>query len=305
MDQRIAPSPTRADSFEQALAAERRAGEDRTPDWPAWMAPAALFGGLLLAAFGGLLVDLPAAAFGVDITSSHIPAGLVIADTAVQDIAFVIAAILLARIGARKARAWQFGLRHPRVGWLHAGGMVLVLLFAFLLLSVVWVGVFHPTREKLLETLGTNEGTALLLLSAGLTCVVAPVCEEFLFRGFIFTALRNWSGTFPAAVITGLVFGGVHVGSAPALDLVPLAGLGFGLCLLYRRSGSLYPGIVAHSLNNSIAFASLESWGWQTLVLMIASLAAIGALVQAAKRVGVISAESPPSTPASTLVAST
>ncbi len=79
---------------------------------------------------------------------------------------------------------------------------------------------------------------------------MAPICEEFLFRGYIFTALRNWRGTLPAAIITGLVFGGVHVGSAPALDLVPLAALGFGLCLLYRYTGSLYPCMIAHSLNN-------------------------------------------------------
>ena len=54
--------------------------------------------------------------------------------------------------------------------------------------------------------------------------MVAPICEELLFRGYIFTALRNWRGTLPAALIIGLLFGGVHVGSAPVLDLVPLAG---------------------------------------------------------------------------------
>jgi membrane protease YdiL (CAAX protease family) len=96
----------------------------------------------------------------------------------------------------------------------------------------------------------------------------------------------------------------VHYGSAPTLDLVPLAALGFGLCLLYRYTGSLYPGIVAHSLNNSIAFASLESWGWQAPVLMVASLVAIGALVLMAKCVGVISAEPPPPSGAPAVVPS-
>ena len=104
--------------------------------------------------------------------------------------------------------------------------------------------------------------------------MVAPICEEFLFRGFIFTALRNWRGTWPAAIITGLLFGGVHVGSAPVVDLVPLAFLGFGLCLLYRITGSLYPCIAAHSLNNSIAYGSLESWSFgQVILLLGASLA--------------------------------
>jgi membrane protease YdiL (CAAX protease family) len=168
------------------------------------------------------------------------------------------------------------------------------LLLAFLVFSVAWSEAFNPGREKVLEQLGANEGRALLLLSAGLTCVVAPICEEFLFRGFIFTALRNWWGTFRAALVTGLVFGGVHALSAPALDLVPLAALGFGLCLLYRYTGSLYPGIVAHSLNNSLAFSALESWKlleWRTLALTIGSLLAIGALVLTARRVGLIDSD--------------
>jgi hypothetical protein len=118
--------------------------------------------------------------------------------------------------------------------------------------------------------------------------VVAPICEEFLFRGYIFTALRNWHGTLPAALITGVIFGGVHAGSAPALDLVPLAALGFGLCLLYRYTGSLYTSIAAHSLNNSLAFSSLENWGWQIPVLIVGALLAIAALAAVFKRIGLI-----------------
>ena len=127
------------------------------------------------------------------------------------------------------------------------------------------------------------------MLSAALTCVVAPMCEEFLFRGYIFTALRNWRGLLPAAITDGLLFGGVHAGSAPALDLLPLAALGFGLCLLYRYTGSLYPGFGAHALNNSLAFASLEDWSWHGgLALIAASLAGITAVIAACKRVGLI-----------------
>ncbi len=242
----------------------------------------------MLAAVGGLVVDGPALALGAKITSSHTPPGLSIADTFVQDVAFVLVAVFFAQLGGRAVGAWQFGLRRPRGGWRSAAGLVLVLLVAYIALSAVWSAITNPPEEELLKQLGSKEGTALLVLSAGLTCVVAPICEELLFRGFIFTALRNWRGTLPAAVITGLVFGGVHYGSAPALDLVPLAGLGFGLCLLYRYTGSLYPCIVTHSLNNSLAFSSLESWGWQAPVLIVAALVAIGAVVVAFKRIGVI-----------------
>lgn len=259
-----------------------------TTGWLPWTAPVALIGGLVLAAVGGLVVDLPALAFGVELTSSHTPPGLAILDTFVQDVAFVLVAVYCARLGGRAVRSWQFGLRSPGVGWRSSSGLILLLLVVFILLSVVWSEAFNPSREKLLEQLGSNEGAALLLLSAGLTCVVAPVCEELLFRGYIFTALRNWRGTLPAALITALLFGGVHVGSAPALDLVPLAALGFGLCLLYRYTGSLYPCIVAHSLNNSLAFASLEDWSWQAPVLMAGALLGVGAIVLAFKQVGLI-----------------
>lgn len=96
----------------------------------------------------------------------------------------------------------------------------------------------------------------------------------------------------PAAIITGVLFGAVHAGSAPAIDLVPLAALGVGLCLLYRHTGSLYPCFVAHSLNNSIAFAALEEWSWPSwIALVVAALVGIAAVVALAKRVGLITAE--------------
>lgn len=260
--------------------------------WSPWTAPAALIGGLVLAAVGALVVDLPlTAAFGVKITSKHTPPGISIADTMVQDIGFVLAAVYCAHIGGRAVRAWQFGLRRPGVGWRRAIGLIILLLVCLTIVSAIWTALFHPSEEKLLETLGANEAAALLVLSAVLTCVIAPICEEFLFRGYIFTALRSWRGTLPAALITGLVFGGAHAGSAPALDLVPLASFGFGLCLLYHYSGSLYPCIIAHCLNNCVAFSSLEHWGWQAPVLLVASLASIAALVLAAQHVGLIARE--------------
>jgi membrane protease YdiL (CAAX protease family) len=261
------------------------------PAWAPWTAPVALIAGIVLAALGGLVVDIPALALGVKVTSSHTPPGLAIADTLVQDVAFVLAAVYFAHLGGRVVRAWQFGLRPPEVGWGRATVLLASLLGAFVVLSVLWGAVFNPSKEKLLEQLGSNEGAGLLVLSAGLTCVVAPICEEILFRGYIFTTLRNWRGTLPAALITGVLFGGVHAGSAPALDLVPLAALGVGLCLLYRRTGSLYPCFVAHSLNNSIAFAALENWSWQAPVLVVSALAGIGAVVLLGKRVGLITAE--------------
>ncbi len=262
----------------------------------------------MLAAVAALVVDIPVALLGgVSIASEHLPPGLELADTAVQDCAFVGAAVLFAYVTAHAVSAWQLGLRPPRLSWRACSALVVALIAAFLIFNVVWAELVNvSTKEKVLEQLGANDGTALLLLSAALTCAMAPICEELLFRGFIYKALCDLRGPWLAAVLTGVAFGGVHAGSAPAVDLVPLGVLGFGLCLLYRRTGSLYPCIAAHSLNNSIAFGASEGWGWQIPVLMAAALALIALVAVAFKRAGVIApppaaaASAPPAVVAST-----
>jgi membrane protease YdiL (CAAX protease family) len=251
--------------------------------WRPWTAPVALIGGIVLAAILGLLVDLPALAFGVHLTSRHTPQGIQLADTFVQDLAFVGAAVYCAHLGGRRVRSWQFGLRPPSIGWTAAAGAVVVLLVSFGAISVLWNVLVNPPREKVLDQIGAG------VLSGALVCVVAPMAEEMLFRGYIFGALRNWRGTQTAAVLTAILFGGVHAGSAPALDLVLLGLLGYGLCMLYSRTGSLYPCMAAHSVNNSVAFASLANLdAGEGVALAVGAVAGVALVIVTLQAVGVI-----------------
>jgi uncharacterized protein len=273
----------------------RRRFDSPITDWQWWLGPLALLLALILALFASLIIDLPLFALGVHLNASKPPSGVVIADTAVQEVIFVVAAVLLARTGTRPPRrvaSSQFGLR-PTPFW-RAAGLLALALLAFLVFTAIWSELVHVEKDQVLEKLGAKEAPALLIASAALTCVIAPICEELLFRGFIFTALRKLRGPWPAAVLTGLLFGGVHATSAPAESLLPLAALGFLLCLLYRATGSLYPCIAAHAVNNSLAFGVLEGWGWQILPLLGASLGCIALLALAARRIGLIAAAGPP-----------
>lgn len=260
-----------------------------TNDWPVWTGFAVLLAALVLAAVGSLIVNIPALVLGVKISSEHTPPGLEFADTVVQDVVFVLTAVMFAQFGGRTVRSWQFGFRPTPAR--RAAGIAALTVVAFLIFSAIWVVALDVKEEdtKLLEALGTNETAVLLAASALLTTVIAPICEETLFRGYIFAALSKWKGWLPAAVLTGILFGAVHAGSAPVEDLVPLGVLGFALCFLYRRTGSLYPCIAVHSLNNSFAFGELEKWGWQVPLLMVGSLALIGLIALWACRVGLIS----------------
>lgn len=258
-------------------------------DWPAWSAPVALVAALVLAAVGALVVDVPAVLAGVKVSSSHTPPGLELADTVVQDAVFVLTAVLFAQLGGRTVRSWQLGLRPTPLRWWRIAWAIAGVYFAFFLFSAIWAAALgEEPKEELLKQLGANESGVLLALSALLTTVIAPIGEETLFRGYIFPALAKWRGWVLAAAVTGVLFGAVHAGSAPVVYLVPLAVLGFLLCALYRWSGSLYPCVATHCVNNSIAFGALEKWSWQIPLLALGALATIGALQVALRRSGAI-----------------
>jgi membrane protease YdiL (CAAX protease family) len=246
------------------------AGEQR---WPPLYGPLALFIGLVVGLFGGVVVELIAHAGGASLNS--VPPGVTDVETVVQDLGFVVAAVYLAaHIGP--VRLSQFGLVGGRPLWrsiaLVVGGLVV-----FYLLSYAWFSALHSSgaEKNLVKELGGNAGTLGILAALAVTCVIAPICEELLFRGFIYRALRNWRGVWPAAAITGALFGLVHGLSAPAVDLLPLAILGSVLCLVYERAGSLYPCIALHVLNNAIAFGSDEHWTLRIIEAAVASLAAV------------------------------
>lgn len=109
--------------------------------------------------------------------------------------------------------------------------------------------------QDTLQTIGADRGGLLLVGSALLVIVVAPVAEEFFFRGFMYRAARNRLGRAGAAILVGVVFGSVHLTDADTAPLIPmLALLGALTCVLYEFTGSLAAPIALHVVNNTIAF---------------------------------------------------
>jgi membrane protease YdiL (CAAX protease family) len=237
------------------------------PRWAPWTSVVALLAGLAGAIFGAILIGVVAAALGSSIDDS--PPGVEIGATFFQDASLIVSALLFARL-ARRPRPEDFGLRPVRL-WTAAKGIVIGWV-TFYVFSAIWVAALSlHEKDDLPKELGADKSSVALAAVAVLVCVVAPIAEEFFFRGYFFTALRNWRGPWPAAILTGIVFGGIHAGSAPAGFLVPLMFLGFVLCILYWRLGSLLPCIGLHCLNNSLALGVSQGWDWQVPVLMVGS----------------------------------
>jgi membrane protease YdiL (CAAX protease family) len=238
--------------------------------WRPWTAWAAILTGFGATVLGGLVVAVVATAMGASVT--HPSPGVNIGLTFFQDLALIGAALLFAHMSGHPTAA-DFGLGRPLLG--RAIGLMVAVWIGFVTVSEIWVRALSlDERQTLPDELGARGSTVNLALVIVLITVVAPLAEELFFRGYFFGALRNWRGFLPAAVVTGLVFGAVHIGSAPIGFTIPLAFFGFGLCVLYQRTGSLYPGVALHAFNNSIALGLTQKWTWEILPMIVGSIIA-------------------------------
>jgi membrane protease YdiL (CAAX protease family) len=259
-------------------------GVDLQPRWPAWYAPAGFGVGLVITF---VTVAILAGATGT--TSSHDNnATFTVIATLLQSVSFVGAAVLFASFVA-PPRPWQFGLRRapfwPTVGWAALG---LVSFYAF---SVIYTQLVHTdVKQNVVEELGADNGTIAMIAAGAMVICVAPVAEELFFRGFFYRSLRTRFPVLAAAGIDALVFGIIHYdfsGTSMLLILPPLAFLGGMFCLVYERTGSLFPTIGLHAFNNTIAFgAQTHSWEVSAVLgpLMIASVCAAPLLTAPARR---------------------
>ena len=249
-------------------------GADTQPRWPAWFAPVGFLAGFAITLVVSVIAGIIAAAAGADIEET--PPGLVIALTLLQAVILCGTAIFLAaRI--RRPRPWHFGLRRapfwPSLGWAALG------MACFYVLVILYSALLTPDGEQsVTEDLGADENTVALVAAGIVVIVVAPIAEEFFFRGFFYKALRSRMGVLVAALIDGAVFGLIHFTGADTLELLPiLAVLGFMFCLVYERTGTLYTTIGLHAFNNSIAYgAEVDS---ATVSLVLGSLMLTGCML--------------------------
>jgi uncharacterized protein len=214
--------------------------------WPAWLGFAALFGFL---AAQTVLVIIVIVAAGAD-KSDDLPEAAKISVQAVSTLMFVGAALLAAAL-IKPLKPAQFGLRRTPP-WKALGWSVLAMVVFYVSL-LIYASVVTSPDQTTAKDLGADESQLALVLVGFLVVVMSPIAEEFFFRAFFYGTLRSSLPVIPAAIITGLVFGVLH--ASTGVDAIPpLAILGFLLCLVYEKTGSLYPCIAIHAFNNTLAY---------------------------------------------------
>lgn len=174
------------------------------------------------------------------------------------------------------------------------GGMFACAVAAFLVLALFW-RFFYPEYEGGLKGKDIPKWIGVVLLVAAYTLIAAYIsskvngtsfgmpklsgfamalmagcCEEVAFRGTAASYLiRQWKTEklFPVMMLTSVLFSLAHasgiLGGAPVFvticQLIFTFGNGMLMFALFVRSGSLWPSIISHVLNDIIAATNTTS----------------------------------------------
>jgi membrane protease YdiL (CAAX protease family) len=264
---RRARSSATADAAETAPASTSEPADspEAAPGWPWWYAPLAL-------------VVVYAASYAVVVPLDLLTPLSENTATLILEACAVVTVLVLARRRGPFSRA-RLGLRAMTITPGRAALWVVCSLLAGGLLIGIYDAIVPPGGHLVLFE-HRPHGTLTIVAFAFGAVVGAPVSEELLFRGLFYRALRSSLRAWPAILISSAIFGLMHwVGGDPLVSAGPRAILGVFLCLLYERTGSLYPGMAMHAAINSsvIAWAAPAVW-WIPLLGQVAALTVAVAL---------------------------
>ena len=119
-----------------------------------------------------------------------------------------------------------------------------------LIISIVMNGQLAENEEAVRNMIDTVPLYMLFQLA-----IYAPISEELIFRKSIRDIFDN---KWLYALVSGLIFGGLHVISSitnltSLLYLIPYCSLGIVFGLLYYKTDNIFSTIVAHSIHNTLA----------------------------------------------------
>jgi len=135
------------------------------------------------------------------------------------------------------------------------GRAVVCLLAAYPLLMLVQAMVFgvsggNVSSQDVVEFLQAAESPRDRMAVLAMAIVVAPLAEEFIFRGYLYPVGKKYFGPFLSTLVTAALFAALHghMASLPALFTLALC-----LTLSYEKSGSLLVPRIMHAVFNAVS----------------------------------------------------
>lgn len=233
--------------------------ESATPAAPLWRGKDVLLMSLVIVALfvaGVAAVAVATVASGASVGNGNLPPGFMLGTLFVQVIAMGAGVWLMGV--KRRGYTWAgIGMRPVSARWIGASVLIFIAMrigVTLLALLLAQAGITSMQAQALAPD-GFSWVSAIgTLVLAG---IAIPIVEEIFFRGVIYRWLRDKWGIFIGMIVSGLVFGIAHFEPA---TVVPAIVMGFVLALVYEKSKSLWPPILIHMLNNTLAIAALYAY---------------------------------------------
>lgn len=175
-------------------------------------------------------------------------------------ISVVLLYFLLKRRGLNFTRVGLVGNFTPKAAAFSVAGLAV----AFTLYPVI-ESILDPFGIPMFWRSGATSALRLsttldLVLTLGFAVFVGPVAEEIVFRGYIFTALREKTTKLVSAYIwSAVVFASAHIFVGPGTILF-IFFWSFIPAYLFLKSGNLYPSFCFHILNNFVTYVVFPLW---------------------------------------------
>lgn len=121
------------------------------------------------------------------------------------------------------------------------------------------------------------EQTQYLILFLAYVCIIGPVLEEIIFRGFILRSMQKY-GNLTAIIVSSILFSMFHLNLVQFVNPVLM---GIVLAFIAIKSNSIIPSIIAHIFNNTITFllAGLSLLNMPMLENSILTVYSIGGVI--------------------------
>ena len=170
-------------------------------------------------------------------------------------------------LAGRRPQPADFGLR--LVPWKSALGWTVAAYLTYIVVQgVAALLLGTPEEQDIVVDLKAEDSTLIIAAFAVMVCLVAPLAEEFFFRGFLLRVIRERTNVPIAVIVTGFAFGLVHLPSGDWRGMIILALFGMALCVLFVLTSSLFPCIMLHAFHNSITFGFTKELPWWGILLL-------------------------------------
>jgi uncharacterized protein len=157
---------------------------------------------------------------------------------------YLVTSWLMSVIEGRRFRDYGLGSQSAFGGLFWLGAVAGFAGISVLLVALKFAGVFH------LGTLALQGTQAWKYAGAwALAFLTVAFVEETLFRVYFLFTLSSGIYFWPAALVSSLLFGGVHLGNTGEsyVGAVAAGGIGFFFCILIRKTGNVWAAIGFHA----------------------------------------------------------